>query len=306
MTVSRSSWRVERHQHDELTCWHIHSAATELWVAEQGAQVLRYGHQGEPPLIWLSEQAAFKQGQSVRGGVPICWPWFGDLTRNPSAIQNLHAQPSQAPFHGLVRNLPWQLENIQEADTQLTLTFGLIPSKLPDWPHRLVPRLLIRLNPQGTLNLCLTTHNQDQYDLAFTQALHTYLAVSDIRHVSLSGLDHCPYVETLEGWEIRQQQGRVSFSGETDRIYQQVPPTLYLLDPRWKRRIGLMAEGAHSAVVWNPWIEKAQRLSQFAPHAWQGMLCIETANLLDDQVILPPQGQHSLSFSLWAEPLQTP
>src|SRR3990167_6159128 len=88
---------VERLEIDQLPCWRVRTAAAELLVAQQGAQILSYQRHGERPLIWLSEQAEFKQGQSVRGGVPLCWPWFGDLRRNPQAVQALYQGGQLAP-----------------------------------------------------------------------------------------------------------------------------------------------------------------------------------------------------------------
>jgi len=294
-------WRIERQSQDQLSLWRIHNGHAELRVAEQGAQLLSYQRKNEPPLIWLSEEAAYQTGQSVRGGAPICWPWFGDLTRNPAAVQAMHLQPASAPFHGLVRALPWQLEDISGVDEDIKLGFSLAASSLADWPHAVTPRLDITLGERLTLSL--SSHNHGALPVALSQALHSYLAVSDIRQVSVHGLEDCPYLDTLEGWDLRQQQGPLRFSGETDRIYQKIPAQLRVHDPLWKRQICLASSGSHSAIVWNPWIDKAQRLSQFAKDAWQRMLCIETANVMDDAISLPAHAQHQLSLSLWTEPL---
>ena len=103
-----STPKVESEQHGELNCWRITTDSAELLVAQQGAQVLSYQRLGEPPLLWLSEQAIFKQGKSVRAGVPVCWPWFGQLSRNPQAAQAMY-QGAEQPAHGMVRGRDWQL-----------------------------------------------------------------------------------------------------------------------------------------------------------------------------------------------------
>lgn len=294
---------VERVEMDELPSWRVVANGAELLVAEQGAQVLSYQRDDEPPLIWLSEQAGFHHGQSVRGGVPVCWPWFGDLARNPAQVQAMRQDDSPAPAHGLVRGLDWQLQDIAKDGGVVTLTFDLLRPEggLPHWPHMVDLNLSIRLDDR--LSLSLTSHNRGDHPVALSQALHTYLAISDIREVGLQGLDGLRYIETLEDWEERRQQGELHFTGETDRIYLDTPPRLSVVDPGWKRRICLEASGSRSAVVWNPWIDKAGRLSQFAGDAWQRMLCIETANVLDDAVELAPGQRASLGFSLWSEPL---
>ncbi|GAB3377027.1 D-hexose-6-phosphate mutarotase [Azotobacter armeniacus] len=295
--------QVERVEMGELPCWRIRTAAAELLVAEQGAQVLSYQRIDEPPLIWLSEQAEFRRSQSVRGGVPVCWPWFGDLARNPAGVRAMREGLGPAPAHGEVRGRDWQLQDITKENGAVTLAFSLPQPAggLPGWPHALDLTLAIRLDER--LDLSLTTHNPGSYRVALSQALHTYLAVSDIRETSIEGLDGLRYIETLEDWEERQQRGILHFTGETDRIYLDTPPRLDLVDPGWKRRICLEARGSHSAIVWNPWIDKAARLSQFADDAWQRMLCIETANVLDDAVELAPDQSATLGLCLWSEPL---
>jgi len=138
---------------------------------------------------------------------------------------------------------------------------------------------------------------------SISQALHSYFAVSDIHQVRVEGLAGCPYIDTLLDWQQRQQQdGDLAFNGETDRIYLQLPTTLQLIDPAWKRSIRLTTRGSRSAVLWNPWIDKAKRLSSYADDAWQRMACIETANVLDDVVVLQPGQQHLLGVSSHRNP----
>jgi glucose-6-phosphate 1-epimerase len=295
---------IQRIEKDQLACWRIRHDGAEVIVAEQGAQVLSYHRQGDSmPIIWLSEEARFERGQPVRGGVPVCWPWFGDLARNPTPVQDAFKGPESAPAHGLVRSIDWQLAH-QECDAgsaKLTLTCPA-DQTLPGWPHAVELSLHVRLDGSG-LHLSLTSHNQGDAPLTLSQALHTYFAISDIHQVAVEGLDGRPYIETLEDWQQRQQRGELTFESETDRIYLDLPQALSLRDSGLKRRIRLETRGSRSAVLWNPWIAKAQRLSQFADDAWQRMVCIETANVMDDIVMLEPGASHTLSLSITAEPL---
>lgn len=294
---------VERLELDELTCWRVRYGTHDLLISQQGAQILSYQQDGQPPLIWLSEQAAYRRGQGVRGGVPVCWPWFGNLLRNPHTVQAMHTQPDAAPAHGLVRTLNWALEGIDCRDDGITLEFSYntVTHPLPDWPHAAKLRLCIQLDER--LQIKLGTRNLGETPLSISQALHSYFAVSDIRHVTVEGLHGCRYIETLEDWQQREQTGALHFCGETDRIYLNTPAQLSILDPAWQRRIHLLSRGSQSAVVWNPWTDKAQRLSQFAHDAWQGMLCIEHANVMADTLTLAPDEQQWLEVSLWAEQL---
>ncbi len=289
---------VERIELDELVCWRIRTAHANLLIAQQGAQVLTYQPHDQQPVVWLSEQAAYKKGQSVRGGVPVCWPWFGDLARNPEPIQQQHAGAS-APAHGPVRGLDWQLQGIDNDDQRVTLRFTLPANSLPALPAGIELSLDVQLDERLTLSL--TTRNGSNQPLAMSQALHTYFAVGDIHQTRLEGFDQTRYIETLANWEQRTQHGDITFTGETDRIYLDVPAQVSIFDPLWNRRIHLASSGSQSAVVWNPWTDKAQRLSQFADDAWRGMLCIETANVLDDHLTLAPGAAHTMAVTLWAE-----
>ncbi|MDH4584032.1 D-hexose-6-phosphate mutarotase [Pseudomonas sp. BN415] len=298
-----SSPLVERIELDELTCWRVRTEDAELQVAQQGAQILGYQRDGEPPLIWLSNQAAYQKGKAVRGGVPVCWPWFGDLRRNPAEVQGMHEGGPLCPAHGLVRELDWELLNIDTDGPTVHMAFAVDSRSplLPGWPHAAKLHLDIRLGE--ALQVSLSNHNLGDTPLAISQALHSYFAISDVREVEVEGLDGCPYIETLEDWQLRKQQGSLAFSSETDRIYLKTPSRMSILDRAWKRRIQLDVEGSASAVVWNPWIDKARRLSQFAEDAWQGMLCIETARVMDDILMLKPGEEQRMVLNIASKPL---
>jgi glucose-6-phosphate 1-epimerase len=154
------------------------------------------------------------------------------------------------------------------------------------------------------LGMSLETHNRGDTPLTLSQALHTYFAVSDVRQVGVEGLQACRYIDTLQDWQELRQQHAPVFAAETDRIYLDTPARLSIVDPGWGRRIHLDARGSRSAVLWNPWIDKARRLSQFPDDAWQNMLCIETANVLEDVVQLKTDERHRLDLRLSSETLE--
>ncbi|RCL29519.1 D-hexose-6-phosphate mutarotase [Pseudomonas sp. AFG_SD02_1510_Pfu_092] len=295
-----ATYQVVTEQHGELNCWRISSDHAELLIAQQGAQVLSYQRVGQPPLLWLSDQAIFRQGKSVRAGVPVCWPWFGNLQRNPQAVQAMY-RGEQAPAHGLARARDWQLLGIEQAGTTLRIEFELpeAQGELPGWPHDVELKLVMELGDELTLNL--TSRNMGYTAVTISQALHSYFAVSDVRQAWVEGAEGLSYIETLADWQQRQQQGALEFAGETDRIYLNTPPTLSIVDPHWKRRITLTSSGSRSAVIWNPWTERARELADMADDGWQRMLCIETANVWDDLVELQPRGSSSLGVRIGCE-----
>jgi len=171
----------------------------------------------------------------------------------------------------------------------------------PAGPHQVDLKLSLRLDDH--LHIGLTSHNRGTDTVTLSQALHTYFAVSDVRNVQVEGLDGLAYIDTADGWATRQQAGPLHFGAETDRIYLDTPAQLHIVDNDWQRRVRLSSEGSHSTVIWNPWTERAKAFDDMADDGWQGMLCIETANVLDDVVTLAPGESHTLGVSITSSAL---
>lgn len=286
---------------DQLPALRVRNRYAEALIALQGAQVLEYTPTGTKPVIWLSDQAQLKRGQVPRGGIPVCWPWFGDLERNPEVVR-AQVVGTGLPAHGLVRAQDWTIEHMDESadGTEVVLRYPVPAGLLPAWPHPVELQLTIRVG--ATLQLALTTKNRGSASLTLSQALHSYFAISHIDRVAIHGLDGATYLDSLQEWREFTQAGPVTVTSETDRVYQNVPALLRLVDAGWARTIFVRTQNSRSAVVWNPWIDKAKRLSQFDPDAWQRMLCIESANVLSDCVQLAPGATHTLHTELWSEP----
>ncbi|TWD47692.1 D-hexose-6-phosphate mutarotase [Pseudomonas sp. SJZ131] len=298
-----STPNVEAVKLDELNCWRIRHGQAELLVAQQGAHILSYQLAGQPPLIWLNDEAVFKTGKSIRAGVPVCWPWFGVFARNPQSVQAMRVGNDAANAHGLVRAMDWQLGGIEAEGESLNVEFILPRPEggFAEWPHQVDLKLRIRLDEQ--LHISLTSHNRGTETVSISQALHSYFAVSDVRNVHVEGLDGLSYIDTAKDWTTATQSGDLAFVGETDRIYLDVPQQLSIVDPTWERRIELTSSGSRTAVIWNPWIDRAAALSDMADDGWQRMLCIETANVMDDVVDLAAGASHTLGVSIGSKPL---
>lgn len=282
---------------DELPVLRISNRHADAAIALQGAQVLEYTPRGAHPVIWLSERVEYKRGQSQRGGIPICWPWFGALERNPAAVRSL-AHGDSLPAHGLVRTRDWTIHSIREHDTHTEITLNFVTDSASQTQWSSAAELQLTVTVGATLRLELTTRNLGVQPLALTQALHTYFAISAIDKIHLTGFENTHYIDTLDDWFDHNQRDAIEFAAETDRIYLDVPNTVQLHDSGWNRTIRLRIENSTSAVVWNPWIEKSKRLSQFSPDAWRDMVCIETANVLDDMIELAPQATHTLVLEI--------
>lgn len=296
-TTQATLKQVTLEQRDELPLLRISNRHADALIALQGAQLLEFTPRGARPIIWLSEQAEYKRGQGQRGGIPVCWPWFGTLARNPAAVTAM-VRDDDAPAHGLVRTEDWTLLSVIEHNDYTAITLRYIISSVlhTRWPHSAELQLQITIGKSLALNL--TTRNLSEQPLALTQALHSYFAISAIDNVHVTGFENSRYIDTLDAWREHSQHDAIRFHGETDRIYLDVPAAIQLHDAGWQRTIHLRASNSTSAIVWNPWIEKSRRLSQFAPDAWHNMVCIETANVLNDMVVLPAGAVHELTLEI--------
>ena len=252
-------------------------------IALQGAQLLSWVPAGEAEVIWLSPEARPQPGKSLRGGAPVCWPWFGP-----------HAEDERKPAHGFVRGAPWELLDT-EATAQATrarLGFDTAGRWRAMWPHE--ARAVLTVTLGDGLTLALETTNTGAETFQLCQALHTYFAVAHIAETSVHGLDGCAFIDKVGVEARRRQEGMVRFDGEVDRIYLDPPGEVVIRDKALGRRIVIGASGSRSAVVWNPWIEKAARLGDMGADGFRRMLCVETANAADDAVTLAPGARHVL------------
>lgn len=257
-------------------------------VALQGAQLLSWVPAGHRDVIWLSSDTKPKPGKALRGGTPVCWPWFGSLPDAP-----------QLPAHGFVRGAPWSVVAAAATDTATSV---MLQADQPISCAGLNPpeaHLTLEVRLAEDLSLVLTTYNRSRGTLAITQALHTYFSVDDIAVVEIDGLDGCPYIDTVGGISRRVQHGPIRFAGETDRIYLDTSEAartarISVIDPALGRRIDITSEGSASAVVWNPWIEKSTRLGDMGPEGYRRMVCVETANAADDAIAIMPDALHRL------------
>ncbi len=254
-------------------------------IALQGAHVMTWQPRGQQPVIWLSEQAKFAPGKSIRGGVPVCWPWFGP-----------HATDPKFPGHGFARTVPWELIDIEALpDGRMHLVFEIIQNDATraQWPHPSRARSIITVGQELEVQLVTTNTGTEPFQLG--QALHTYFQVGDIRQVTLHGFDGCEYIDKVADGARKQQQGPVTFTQETDRIYLDTYGYCEIRDPVLNRSILITATGSRSTVVWNPWTEKAEKMGDLGPDGYLKMVCVETANAAEDVVVLKPNQEHVMA-----------
>jgi len=270
----------------------VTTAAGSASIARQGAQVLTWGPAGQAPVVWLSPEARFAAGKSLRGGMPVCWPWFGP-----------HPSDASKPGHGFARNLDWRMLETSRLRDAARVVMGFTPGPEQSalWPHQAELRLAVTVGER--LEMALTTLNNGSEPFTITQALHTYFHVGDIEAVRVEGLDGKDYIDRLASDALVTQKGPVTIEGEVDRIYLDCPEDAVIVDESLKRRIRIAKTGSRSCVVWNPWAEKGAKFGDMGDEGYRRMLCVETTNAWDDQVTLVPGEQFTLSAIISVEVL---
>ncbi len=245
-------------------------ASGELYL--HGAHVTQFQPTGHSPVLWMSEHSLFELGRPIRGGVPICFPWFGPNSKD-----------STAPAHGLARTALWDIVATHAIDNdgitiELSRTLGAF-------------HLNYRVEFGKILQLSLNVGilNDITEPQSFEEALHTYFTVGDIQQVAIDGLECYGYLDKVGGVNKRTAtQEPIRFTSETDRVYLDTNSKCVLRDPNLKRAITVSQTGSRSTVVWNPWVDKSARMPDFGDQEWPVMVCIETANVGDQAVLIQP------------------
>lgn len=262
----------------------VRTAQGQADIALQGAHVTTWRPEGQPAVVWVSEQAKYAAGKSIRGGVPVCWPWFGP-----------HATDAKLPGHGYARTVDWRLVQVIPLDDgRIQLAFELedTPATRAQEPHPLRVRNIVTVG--ATLQVELVTTNLGSTPYVLGDALHTYFHVGDVTRASMHGLEGCDYIDKVDGGARKQQGGPVTISGEVDRIYLGTGNCCEIRDPALGRRIVIRSRHSASTIVWNPGVEKAEKMGDFGTDGYLHMLCVETANAAEDVVTLAPGAQHQL------------
>lgn len=252
----------------------------------QGAHLISWQPKSQAkPVVWVSRDAKMAEGKSIRGGAPVCWPWFG-----------AHTSEASFPGHGYARTVPWNvIESGIEPNgaTRLTLRLQESDKTRAQWNHDCNVDLTVIIG--DTLRMEMTTENTGATDFVIGEALHTYLQISDIGAVRVTGLEGCEYWDKVGGSVLKKQDGAISFASEVDRVYINTAAECVIHDDKLQRRIHIKKSGSHSTVVWTPWVEKANKMGDMGqPDGWREMVCVESVNAIDNVVKVAAGTKHSL------------
>jgi glucose-6-phosphate 1-epimerase len=266
-------------------CVSTPAATAEIYL--HGAQLTSWRPRGAHEVIFLSEQSLWKDGHAIRGGIPICFPWFRNKADDP-----------KAPSHGFVRTKAWQLDSVESKGDSATVSLSTTSDEATRawWPHDF--RLVHRLTIGAELTQELVVSNTGTAPLRFEEALHTYYRVAAAESLRITGLDGADYLDNTDANREKRQEGDIVFTGQTDRAYLDTTHAVEISDPGMRRRIRLAKEDSRTTVVWNPWKEGAHSLADLGDDEWRTMACVEASNIRSFAVDLAPGKQHSMKTSI--------
>ncbi|NGZ12543.1 D-hexose-6-phosphate mutarotase [Vibrio aestuarianus] len=264
----------------------IHDKAT-AGIALHGGHVVSFTPAGKDDFIWMSDSAIFDGKAALRGGIPVCWPWFGRIA---------------APAHGFARTSEWTLVEHKENDHGVIVVLGLeaTADTLAIWPYQFQARLYVEIG--DALNLTLEVTNTDEKAWTFSGALHTYLNVGDISQTTTTGMGR-EYIDSLQNAKVCQGGEQLLLTDTIDRVYTAPEAQIKVADAKLNRTLTVENSGHNSAVLWNPWAAGAQPMADMPDDGYQTMLCVEStlhAPCLSAGKTLQPGESHQLITRLSA------
>jgi len=256
-----------------------------------GAHVTSWRPASAEEVLFLSPNSRWQAGSAIRGGVPICFPWFGDRLSDP-----------KSPAHGFVRAKSWELDSIVQRDNTaiVTLSTQSDENSRKLWPVEF--RALLKVSFGDELRMELIVSNRGSAPFDFEAALHSYFRVGDATTARISGLDESAYIDKTDAGREKPQQGDIVINAQTDRIYRNSTDPVMIEDDSLKRCIKIAKENSHDTVVWNPWSEKAAAMSDLGESHWREFVCVETCNVGGNAVHLAPGGTHNMAAIISVAP----
>ena len=274
--------QIRVREHDQHGIVMVETDACVAKIALQGAHVLSWQPKGQADLLWCAPLPPAGTGKAIRGGVPICWPWFGP-----------HASDSSQPQHGLVRTVDWRLVETKLADDGAHVTFEI---------ESYGAHLRMEVRAGAELRLALTTRNTSAAPLTITEALHTYFRVGDAGTAEVGGLDGCAYRDNTDGGREKTWRGVCRMERETIAVFETAPDVAEIIDPMLKRRIHIQRTGGRSTVAWNP-VDNIAPLKDVPAGGQRQFVCVESGNVWSSAVTIASGTEHRLEVQYAIAPL---
>jgi glucose-6-phosphate 1-epimerase len=261
----------------------IHTPVAQAEIYLHGAHVTHYQPHGQQPVLFVSSGAIFEAGNHIRGGVPICFPWFGQREGQPDA-----------PMHGFVRSRSWELIAVEQKGQEIhaRLRFVSDDDTRAQWPHDFEAVYEVAVGATLSMELAITNRSDDAF--TFEEALHSYLTVSDVRQVAITGLAGATYIDKEDNFREKTLGDEpIYYTGAFDRVVVNSTATCELHDPGLERTIRVAKQNSNTTVLWNPG-EKGKPFADLPDAERIKFVCIETANARVNAVRLEAGQTHQM------------
>ncbi len=264
-------------------------------ISLYGAHVMSFEPNDSEEVLMMSSKCVFEIGTPLRGGIPICFPWFGP-NKNDNTL----------PMHGFARIMNWKVvesQQLKSGETILKLYLSTSPATLKLWPYPFTCELTFTIGKKLNIEWQVTNNSNEEFE--FSQALHSYFATDDISQINVSGFEGAHYLDALNQLtDTVEKEPSIVIDKEVNRCYLNTDSKCTLSDKGMNRKIEIIKTGSQSTVVWNPWIETSKKFKDLRDDEYNDFICIETANVHQNIITLTPGQSHSMSLSIAVLPLK--
>lgn len=275
----------------ELPFITITNKYAEADICLYGAQITSYRPMRTTEVLWMSPYSVFEKGKAIRGGIPVCFPWFGP-----------HASDSAMPQHGFARTSMWEVtevDTLEKGETYVSMQLKSSEETKAYWPHDFVAEMTFVIGDSVSVTLKVT--NPSDEAVSYTSALHTYFNLSAIENIKIAGLANTHYENQLDGNRYVQEEELLEISEATTRHYFDTEADCIIHDPYFKRDIRIAKDGSKCSTVWNPGAEACEQMSDMPNDGYETFVCLETVNKINDQIDLAPGESHETTAVISVE-----
>jgi glucose-6-phosphate 1-epimerase len=276
---------------------HIQNEAAQAKICLLGATVMEYQPRGAAPVLWTSPNSQYAPGSPIRGGIPVCWPWFGQ-----ASTPGLPQTAGGLPAHGFVRTRLWTVAHMADETRQrsvVELACADDEATRQLWPYAFGLRLRVTVGAE--LSVALIATNTGASPFPFSEALHSYFAISDIGNIQIDGLENVPFLSKVHDYARFVEAEPVHIAGQVDRVYLDTESACTIHDPVWSRQIVVEKSGSRTSVVWNAWAKISAEMADLGAEMYRKYVCVETVTGPQEQKVLPAGDTHTMTTHIRLE-----
>lgn len=247
-----------------------------------GAHITNFKPHRTMEILWMSPDSYFQEGSPIRGGIPVCFPWFGP-----------HKTDSEKPMHGFARLMYWDVLEVTAqptGETFVKLQLCSSEETMEYWLPNFCAEMTIVVGK--TLSATLKVTNTSSEPFEYTSALHSYFSLSAIENITIEGLQDTKYINQIESGDFIQESSTLEIQKAETRHYYDTEATCVINDSIFGRRISVAKSGSKITTVWNPSEEACRKMDDLPDDAYYTFVCVETVNALKDVIKLAPGESH--------------